>query len=944
MKKLHIAILLILSSAASASAQQRGSVKGTVVDNDTSAPLPGAVVEFTSTADTTRKHYTTAAYGGAIDMKSIQYGDYRMSVSFLGYENLKQEVTIGRQSQNLGTLRMRQEARRIEEVFVEGQAMRTSVHGDTLAYNASSYKTTADADAEGLLSKMPGITISGGEVTAQGEAVEKIFVDGKEFFGEDVNTTLKTIPAEMIARVEVYDKKSDQAEFTGIDDGQGFKAINLVTNMKNGAFGKTYGVWGIKDKYSFGTNTNVFTEKHRFSVIGMANNVNQQNFSYEDILGAISGGGGGASRGGGGGPGQWRQMNNFMVPTLDGISRAQSVGVNYSGNWGKKIEATASYFFNNSKNENDRRTEREYTDGRPWDYDAWRDSETRNHEHRFRSRIDYNINDNHSLMLRTSASWQNYRSEQVGMGEIFDTGNPASPLFVRSDSTSYDSKIWGYSIRNFLIYRVKLGKPGRTLTLDVGGQVSDNDSKSRTYTLSRVGGNPDSEIDQKTIVDTKSYEVEGSVIYTEPLSDRAQLTARYEIEYSHSDADRSAYLWDGLDYLFEPDYSNVYNSGYLTQQVGPGFNYSTEETKFNFGISYQRSTLANKYDFPSTYDQDRSFDNVVYRGRFEHSFDQSTSLRIFTRSRTTNPSIAQLRQAADFSNKQFITAGNPNLDPAYDHHLFTRFIKSDVEKGTTFMAMGGFVIRSNYIGDYVITDPTSPGLPAGIALEDGAQYVSYRNMSGFWSVNGGLSYGFPLSWLRSNLNTGVWASYSETPGMINDNKTMLAQQNYSANLSLGSNISEKIDFTAGYDFGYMVADNSVSRNSKNEYFTQQASLSFKLVLPWSFTFSGSLIYLQQKGISDDYNDETTACNLYIGKKLFRDKRGEIIFGVNDLLNEKSAFRRSVTTQYVENIYNNALGRYFSLQLVYNLRTFGAPGVKDGDSLRPHGGGGFHPRH
>lgn len=929
MRKAFLIIILSILCAASAVAQQ-GSIRAVIVDGDTSGPLPGAVIELAPTADTTQKHYSTSAYGGAVSTPSFGYGEYLMRVTFLGYENIERKVNINKAEVNLGTLRMKPDSRRIDAVSVEGQAMRTSIKGDTLSYNADAFKTTQDADAASLLSKLPGVTVSNGQVEAQGETVEKIFVDGKEFFGEDVNTTLKTIPAEVISRVEVYDKKSDQAEFSGVDDGEGFKAINLVTKMENGAFGKSYAIWGIDDKYSFGTNTNVFKGNHRLSVIAMANNVNQQNFSHEDILGAMGGGSGG--------PGQWHRMNSMMVPQMDGVSVAQSIGLNYSGTFKEKLEVTASYFFNNSDNDNDRETERWYTDGRPWEYDAWRTSETRNNEHRFRSRIDYKINDNHSLMLRTSASWQNYRSDTEGLGETYDVTNPLLPVFVRSDYTGNEMKRWGYSVNSSLIYRVKLGKPGRTMTFDVGGRISDNDMKSRMYTLSKVSGLADSEIDQKTNSDTKSYRLNGSVVYTEPLSQYMQITAEYRADYNYSDTDRLSYLWNGSFYQFASDYSNIYDSGYLTQRVGPGFNYSKERNTINFSVMYQHAKLINEYEYPYAYDLDRSFENLVYRGRLEHSFNSSTMLRVYTRSRTNNPSISQLQEVVDLSNKQFITAGNPDLEPSYNHNLWVNLMRSNVEKGTTFMIMGGFSLQSDYIGDYVITDPTSTSLPSGVTLDNGGQFSSYRNMSGYWYTHAGVNYGFPLKWLKSNMNTGLRAYYSETPGMINDHKNMLGQQEYTADLSLGSNISEKVDFTAMYSFGYKVADNSVGGRSTNEYYTQYASLGFKIVLPLDFTFSGSVAYTQERGITDDYNDEFTMCNLYVGKKVFRNRRGEIIFGVNDLFDQKTSFSRNVTTQYIENVRNNAIGRYFSLQFVFNLRTFGAPsGQGNGNSMRFPGG-------
>lgn len=219
----------------------------------------------------------------------------------------------------------------IATVVKEAKALRTSQRGDTLSYNASAFKVATDADVEGLLKKMPGITITDGAVEAQGEEVQKIFVDGKEFFGEDVTTAIKSLPAEAVKSIEVFDKLSDAAEFSGMDDGEGYKAINIVTheNMRQGQFGKFYGGYGYEPdaqtgtshKYIIGGNANIFSGDSRVSVIGLFNNVNQQNFSFEDILGVSGSTGGGGPR---------RGVGQYMVRPQPGVARVNAIGVNYS--------------------------------------------------------------------------------------------------------------------------------------------------------------------------------------------------------------------------------------------------------------------------------------------------------------------------------------------------------------------------------------------------------------------------------------------------------------------------------------------------------------------------------------------------------------------------------------------------------------------------------------
>ncbi len=286
MRKILLTTLLTLAAAA-ASAQRKGAVTATVLDAETGDMVPGAVLTVAPVAAPDKQQHFMSAYKGAVSMPSLAYGEYTLSVSFLGYNNYETTFTVAAPRQNLGEIRLRPGVE-IEAVVKEAKTLRTSQKGDTVSYNAGAFKVVADADVEGLLKKMPGITITDGAVEAQGEEVKKIFVDGKEFFGEDVTTAIKSLPAQAVDRIEVYNKLSDAAEFSGMDDGEGYKAINIVThkNMRQGQFGKFYAGLGYdadtktgdRFKYLAGGNANIFSGDSRISVIGLFNNVNQQNF------------------------------------------------------------------------------------------------------------------------------------------------------------------------------------------------------------------------------------------------------------------------------------------------------------------------------------------------------------------------------------------------------------------------------------------------------------------------------------------------------------------------------------------------------------------------------------------------------------------------------------------------------------------------------------------
>ena len=344
---------------------------------------------------------------------------------------------------------------------VEAPALRSSVRGDTLSYRASAYKVSFGADAESLISKMPGLEVADGGIEAQGRTVQRIYVDGREFFGNDVMSAIRNIPADMIESIDIYNSQSDQSEFTGVDTGEGHTSLNIVTlpDKRRGAFGRLYGAYGIADKYIGGGNVNIFDNDRRISVVGLANNISRQNFSFEDILGTTDR------------SGRKSPNNSFMVRPLDGISTVQAIGVNYSDDWGAKGKVTASYFFNRTDNRNTSQSDRQTftsTDKLVLYNDENR-SKTLNLNHRFNSRIDYKFSDRHSVMMRTSFSLQDNNSRNELRSRTDNKFSDDDIRFVYRRRNFGHNNSDGYNVSNYLLYRYRLpGAKSHNLTVGAG--------------------------------------------------------------------------------------------------------------------------------------------------------------------------------------------------------------------------------------------------------------------------------------------------------------------------------------------------------------------------------------------------------------------------------------------------------------------------------------------
>ncbi|MEI3584817.1 MAG: TonB-dependent receptor [Alistipes shahii] len=968
MKRTLLTTLLTLFAAAAFA--QRGGVTATVVDADTGESVVGAVLTLTPVKTPEKKQYFTSAFKGAVSIPSLAYGEYSLSVAFLGYNNLDTTFRVSASKVSLGLLKLKPGVQ-IETVVKEAKALRTSQKGDTVSYNAGAFKVVADADVEGLLKKMPGITVTDGTVEAQGETVKKVFVDGKEFFGEDVTTAIKSLPAEAVDRVEVYNKLSDAAEFSGMDDGEGYKALNIVTRpgMRQGQFGKLYAGFGYdadtetedKFKYIAGGNANVFSGDSRISFIGLFNNVNQQNFSFEDILG-VSGGGGGR-RGG---------MGNYMVRPQSGVASVNAIGVNYSDTWGKRNQVTfqGSYFFNNTNTENRSTVEKWYE--APMIPDTLSTngySDTKGYNHRFNARLEWKISENQNLMIRPRFSYQSNDPWSRTTGWQYGAPADGGSGYSRTDNFS-DALRHGYNVGTSAVYRAKLGKNGRTITLDGSFSYSDNTNNSNSWS-NILATQPDRPaVDPVTgvwdpanytelrylrnLAPSSSYSLRGSFTYTEPVAKYAQVSLQYRISYNSQERDKRSFVTDDDTFtggVLNPLLSNSYESGYLTQSVGPGFRFSKERNTFIANVYYQRSALDGQIVRDDAEKIKHAYNNVTYFMMGQLNINRENSLRLFVSSYTDSPSITDLQSVYDVSDAQNISHGNPNLKPTYSHRVNFHYTNSNVEKGRTFMWMFSMNTTLDYTAQHLVQRP------GDITIDGQAYspnfYSTTENLDGYWQLRTHLSYGLPIGFLKSNFNVMAGVIYTKTPSMLggtvdaatgmisggerNDTKNM----GYDFRAVLGSNISENVDFTLSWNGTYNEATNSLNADkSKNRYFNHTAQGNLKVVFPLGFTFTASAAYSQYIGFTNDYSEDYLLCNVWLGKKVFKNKRGEVMVGVNDLFNQNRAFSRSTGSGYTQNSTNSVIGRYYMVQFNYNLRRFGKKGsrnIKDYDGVESSSG-------
>lgn len=933
---LRAKLLICLSGIllASGSRAQSGSLRFRVADRTSREAVVGAVAELRNRTDSLAAPlYTASGSDGCGSFRLLPPGEYRLTVTSLGYDSLRHDLRVDAAAVILDSLWLTPRAERIDDVVIETPALRSSVHGDTLSYHAAAYKVAFGADAGSLLSKMPGLEIADGGIAAQGRSIRRVYVDGREFFANDVMSAIRNIPADMIESIDIFNAQSDQSEYTGVDTGEGFTALNIVTrpDKRRGAFGRIYGAYGIADKYIGGGNVNIFDQDRRITVIGLVNNVSRQNFSFEDILGTTEQSNAQAAN------------KNFMVKPLDGISTVQAVGINYSDDWGSKAKIAASYFFNRTDNHNVSQTEKQSftsTDKLVL-YDDENSSQALNLNHRFNSRIDYKISTDHSLMMRTSFSYQDNDAQNELFSRTDNRYSEEDVRFVYRRRNFGDNDSRGLNFSNQLLYRYRLpGKVSQNLTVGAGGSYRGYEqlSRPRQYTFR----DPDDTVcdtadySSRNITRTDrnqpGYQIYGSVNYTRSLTKRSRMSLEYRCTYAENSVDRNTYvLTDENTFPAErnPKQSAEYGYAYLTHRVGTTYQYRYRKTRVAATLYYQHAGFSGQYDFPYPATTRRGFDNLTYSSVADITIDRNNTLKFNATGRTSNPRATDLQNIVNTTNRQNVVAGNPGLDPVYTHRLSGQYIRTNPSRGRTFTLSAEFEASPNTIADSLVIDTPQFAIDdEGTLLGEGNQFVRPVNMAGYRNLRAQINYGFPVGWLRSNLNLRAGISTGRLPSIINGVNNHLANRAYNLGAVLGSNISESIDFRLSYTGSFQESRNaSQSRNLDNTYFSQQARAETTFVIRNRLVIRANADYDYYRGITDPFLEERLICNAMLGVKLFRNRLGEVSVGVNDLLDQNgTTFRRVVTGTTLRYVTNLAVGRYVAFQFTYNLRFYKRSGI------------------
>ena len=901
-------MLLMILFSPMAFAQQSGvNVTGSVVEQGSDTPIEQATVRLLNVKDSAMVRGVVSARNGSFTLKNVKKGSYLLHITFIGYDPLYQplQITGKKNPVNVGKLELSDGAIELGEAVVIGKAPEVTVRNDTVEYNADSYKVTEGSVLEDLLKKMPGVEVdSEGKITVNGKEVKKVMVDGKEFFSDDPKVASKNLPAKMIDKLQVLDKKSDMAQMTGFDDGEEETVINLTVKpgMKQGWFGNAYGGYGSKDRYEGNAMVNRFVNNDQITFMGGTNNTNNMGFS--DLASTMfSGMGGGGGRRGGFGAGS-------------GITSSGNAGLNFSKEF-KPDKLTLGGNTRYSHSDNDARSKSDRQNILPGDSSSYDNSEamsrTKSDNFGVDFRLEWKPDTMTQLIFRPSFSLSHSMNDNFSDATTLDNERDT----VNTNKSSNYSESNGYNLNASIDFSRKLNNKGRVFSATLSGGNSDSYSdgmnRSDIVYFNQTDALKNSIIDQRSRYDNKGFNYRAYVSWVEPIGHNNFIQATYSISQRKQEALKNVYNQDadGIYNVLDSAYNQSYRNNFISQRASLSF--KPQRAKFNYTIGLN---LDPSYYSSENFVGDTTLSKITRKvvnlspmAQFNYMFDKRTNLRIMYNGRTSQPSMTQLQPVADISDPTNITIGNPDLNPRYTNNVFIRFQQFTPEKQRAFMIMAN--------GSYIINDIVSY---TSYNQETGVKTTTYKNVNGNYSGNVRMMLNTPLKNKKFSINSMTMASFANSNGYINEEK------NTNRNLIL----SERggIDFRSSYlDLGvngnirYNATSNSLQKENNQNTFNYGAGGYTTIYLPLNFKIESDVNWSTNSGYGDGFKQNEVLWNASASKSFLKNNQGTLRFKIYDILQQRSNISRSVTASYIQDSEYNTLGSYFMVHFIYRFSIF-----------------------
>lgn len=951
MKRLIGGIALLLLATLSAFAQtKRVTVSGRVVE-DTGEPAVQATVQLLSLPDSTFTTGIASNEKGYFSLPRVKAGKYVLKVSYIGFKNklIPLQLTASAPNKNVGTVKLETDAIMLAEAVVVAEAPQVQIVEDTVAFNSSAYRTPEGAMLEELVKKLPGAEVDDdGNVKINGKEISKIMVDGKEFFGGDVQTGLKNLPVDMIEKLKTYDKKSDLARITGIDDGEEETVLDLTVKkgMNQGWFGNVDVAGGTEKRYMGRAMVNYFYDKTQVSLIAGANNVNDQGFSA-----------------GGGGP-RWRRNN--------GLTAKKMIGINFATQTDKiELGGSARYNYSDGDIASVGSTENFLTSG-----NSYSNSNTlsRNRNKRFSAdfRMEWRPDTMINIIFRPDFSYgktDNLSSSESGTfnddpynlvenpNDYLNLNNLAQNDPLRevrvnaiNSGTLNDNK--DISANATLQVNRKLNSKGRNITFR--GRFSYGDSESSQFAESMtnyfllqnyLGGDSVLIRNQYINTPTKNYNYRLQLTYSEPIARATFLQFSYQFQYKYSESDKSTFdlqpfsdwglgaaLPDGYEENEIDSLGKYAEYRYYNHDASVALRFIREKYQLSAGMSFQpQHTILSYKRGDYMIDTTRNVFNFAPNIDFRYRFSKVSQLRFTYRGRSSQPSMENLLPIVDNSNPQNIRIGNPGLKPAFTHTMRFFYNTYDADKQRGIIAHANFSATQNSISNSRIYNEATGGWT-----------TTPKNINGNWNAFGMFGFNTALKNKKFTINTFSNASYVNNVAYLTDSQTRVENKNTTTNLTLNERLNgtyrnDWFEFGLNGTLSYSIEKDKLTPDNNQQPYTFSYGATTTVSMPWSMSLSTNIANQSRRGYRDaSMNRNELIWNAQLSQTFLKGA-ATISFEMYDILRQQSNITRSLTADGRSVYEYNGVNSYCMLHFIYRLNIFGGKAARDKMNQR-HGPG------
>jgi hypothetical protein len=905
MKNLMICIIMAIAVPVIA---QKYTVKGSLKDKD-NLELIGAVVVLLNPSDSVMVAYGVTNTKGEFSMPNIKAGIYNMQITYVGYGTIQRSLELSGDDRikDLGVIVMGPESQMISEVTITAEYIPIKITKDTMEFNADAFKTQPNAVVEELLKRLPGVEVDAeGNIKVQGEDVKAVTVDGKDFFGKDPKMATKNLPADAVKKVQIFDRKSKTSEFTGIDDGNDEKTINLELkeNRKGGSFGNISAGYGTNDRYESKLMLNKFAKSTQISLIGSLNNLNQTGISASDYMSLTgSSGGFGRNMGGSGAPISWGPNNNGEITS-------GTIGLNMNYDFGKKSKFNASYYLTKANTDLIQTSNTETFLQEAVIYSEQANLSASNAtNHTIFTNLDWKIDSTTELQLINNLTFRANNSNAdrnvITLSDIRESLNSSNQIQnSNSEAASYSGE---FNLRK------RLRKKGRTITLD--GRYSNSASEDFTRLVSEIFDRNNNINLMRSVFQVQDGENNANsynigLNFTEPLSEQWFMTLNMSRRNNNSelirefrDLDPETLTNETLNDLLSRAYDNTFSYNV----AGANFRFRNQSFNLTFGGDFQQSSLNGKI---------RNLDEPIEKDFFfflpKASFQlENANLRFNYSTSIREPSIDQLQPVPDNSDPLNIYLGNPDLVPEYRHNVNVRYNYFDQFNFRGFFAN----LRVGYTKNRITT--------ASFVDEFFVRNRRPVNTEGETTLGANFNYSSPLNVIGARFRTGINSSWTNGINFIQNLETSIDRLSNGFNFTLENKKKDKFDIsvTTRYSFNNTFYKENSALNNSFVNQTYEGNLALYPGKGWTIDTRYELFVYAQAGFTED-----TKVNLWQASvsKAFMDNRLTAKLRVFDILNQNQGVTRSAVDNYISETISNTIGRYFMFSLQYNLSALSSP--------------------